>query len=537
MRSNKSILFAGMAALSLVFALPASAQRSGAIEVGSLAELDPWAVGAPPRGVGPLPRNLWRASDAATLGGLFDRLPASFNSPSANDLARQALLSPADAPLGDGAIAARKRFLAIARLGLADPLVTMISGSRDAKADPAVAAAAAQAELAQGRVTDACRRVNSIDLTVTPPPFVLQFRALCLAISGEAEAAALAMELAKTAGAGDAWLQSVIAMLGGSTPARPLTAKYDTALNTTASLAARLAPPGRTPLQGASSLALVALARNEQAPPAIRATAGARALKDGLISPDQAKAALRGAFGQVGAPNLATSLAEAEYASGAYGRAFAVEGALKAVSTHADFLAAARLFAPERAAFTPDPGNATSAPLFARAALAEGDYRAAQRWRDTVDATQADPAVLAVSDLSLSLWRRDESQVAIAAQRRIETAAPRGLGLVARDLKIISALGADIGTSAAAFVARTPPAPGRKPDAATTAQLAISADQGAIGEVALMAALILGDGAEQLDGDALANVIRALRRVGLEESARRVVVEALIAGQARPPKP
>lgn len=534
MRSNRSILLAGLTVMALLGAPVAQAQPGGAIEVGSLAELDPWAVGAPPRGLGALPRNLWRASDATALATLFDRLPAGFASPSGNDLARQALLSPADAPRGDGAIAVRKRFLAIARLGLADPLVTMTAGSREAKADPAVAAAAAQAELAQGRVSDACRRANGVELTTTPQAFVLHLRALCLAISGEAEAAALAMELAKSAGAGDAWLQSVISMLGGLAPPRPLAARYDTALNVTASQAARLAAPARAPLQNASAMALVALARQEQTPPAIRAMAGARALKEGLISSDQAKAALRGAFGQPGAPALATALAESEYSSGAYGRAFAIEGALKSVSTHADFLAAARLFANERAALAPDPANATAAALFARAALAEGNFRAAQTWRDGADATQADPTQLAILDLCLSLWRRDEGQVAIAAQRRIDTANPRSLGLAARDLKIVSALGSDIGPNASAFVARTPPAAGRKPDAVTVAQLAISADQGAIGEVALLAAMILGDGAEQLDGDALANVIRALRQVGLEESARRVAVEAMIAGQARP---
>jgi hypothetical protein len=347
----------------------------------------------------------------------------------------------------------------------------------------------------------------------------------------------LAIELAKAANAGDPWLQSAIGILGGSLPAKPLNAKYDTALTATASFAARLTPPARATLQSANALALLTVAGHEQAPAPLRASAALRALRDGVLKPDAARAALRGVYGQPGAPGLSQAVVEAENATSAYARAFAIEGALRGAASQADFAAAAALFAADRAALNPDRGLAGGAPQFVRAALTEGDYLAAQTWRDQVDPTATDPSLLGILDLCLALWRRDDAQSQAAAQRRIDTAAPRTARLVARDLKAVATLGANIGSGPAAFVANTPPAPGRKADAASIAQLTLAAQQYAVGETALLAALILGDGAEKLDAGVLAAVVEALRSVGLEAQARLVVVEAVIGGQARTVKP
>jgi hypothetical protein len=64
-------------------------------------------------------------------------------------------------------------------------------------------------------------------------------------------------------------------------------------------------------------------------------------------------------------------------------------------------------------------------------------------------------------------------------------------------------------------------------------QLTTAAQRGAAGETALYAALAVGDGAEQLDAAALSAILDALRAVGLDESARAIAIEAVIAGQAR----
>ncbi|MGE0828134.1 MAG: hypothetical protein AB7O04_02135, partial [Hyphomonadaceae bacterium] len=50
----------------------------------------------------------------------------------------------------------------------------------------------------------------------------------------------------------------------------------------------------------------------------------------------------------------------------------------------------------------------------------------------------------------------------------------------------------------------------------------------AVGETALLAALIAAEGAHTLDAEAAANLVLALRRVELADAARNFAVEALI---------
>ena len=146
-------MWAGLAAATLLAAPFALAQSPGGIESGSLAELDPWAVGGMGRNETALPRTLWRQSDPVALTALFDRIPVAPGSPAAARLFRQALLSPSDAPPGDALLAARKRYETLARLGAADELVSMVSGSGEAKRDPGIALYATQATPAAPRNT------------------------------------------------------------------------------------------------------------------------------------------------------------------------------------------------------------------------------------------------------------------------------------------------------------------------------------------------------------------------------------------------
>jgi hypothetical protein len=63
--------------------------------------------------------------------------------------------------------------------------------------------------------------------------------------------------------------------------------------------------------------------------------------------------------------------------------------------------------------------------------------------------------------------------------------------------------------------------------------LAAAAQSRAIGETALLASLVLAQGAQTVETNALAGVIRALRAVGLDGAARSVAIEALLSGPPR----
>jgi hypothetical protein len=63
--------------------------------------------------------------------------------------------------------------------------------------------------------------------------------------------------------------------------------------------------------------------------------------------------------------------------------------------------------------------------------------------------------------------------------------------------------------------------------------LAAAAQSRAVGETALLASLVLAQGAQTVETNALVAVIRALRAVGLDGAARNVAVEALLSGPPR----
>ncbi|HVY86073.1 MAG TPA: hypothetical protein VG943_13130, partial [Caulobacterales bacterium] len=364
-------------------ALPDAAMAQSAlpapIETQELQQLDAWTVGALPRNGGALPNDMWSHSDPDFVAALFDKVPASFESPSQQRLVRRVLLSGATAPPGDAAQAARKRFEAIGRVGYADELATMAGGAGASLTDPLIAQYAAQAELARGNRAGACERGRNANMD-QPAAFMLRLRAYCAAVTGDRTAADLALQLnAGGVAADNAWYSAAVAAAGGA-PGRTLpAARYDNSLNVQLSIAGNLRP-GATPLASASSLALVALARNDHTPQPYRAQAASLAFRRGLLTVDETRAILRATPPETttGLPPIATAVRQVEASPGSLDAATAIAGVLRQATAPADFTAASVLFKADIAALTtaPDPAAAS---LFARAALAADDVPLALR--------------------------------------------------------------------------------------------------------------------------------------------------------------
>jgi len=144
-----------VALAALMAAVPLSAMAQSAlptpVETSALQELNAWSVSAMARGEGALAPDLWARSDPAFLAAAFDKLPAVYNSPATQALARRVLFTGGDAPRGDAQAAARKRFEAIGRMGAADQLAMLVSGAGSSANDPVIAQYGAQAELARGQ--------------------------------------------------------------------------------------------------------------------------------------------------------------------------------------------------------------------------------------------------------------------------------------------------------------------------------------------------------------------------------------------------
>ncbi|WP_135211474.1 hypothetical protein [Vitreimonas flagellata] len=516
------------------------------IETQALSALDAWSVSALARDQGALPANLWANSDPEVLALVLDRMPAVYESPATLTLARRVLFSGGDAPRGDASAAARERFEALGKMGAADELATMAAGAGAALSDVQIAQYAAQAELARGRRAEACARGRNANVGESPPAFLLRLRAYCAAVTGDRAAADLALEFARAANAEDAWYTGAIGAAGGAPGARPPAARYDNSLAAQLSIAANLRP-GPNPLANSSALALVALARNANAPQPQRAQAAALAFRRGVIGVQEARTILGATPAEINsalppiaialrrvtavntAPAVAAAPGSASPASLEVGAAIAE--VLRQATNPADFNAAARFFAQDIAGLQSAPDQA-SAVLFARAAVASGDRQVAQRLIQSARQAGAAEAVLAPLDAAMAaLAGARGEQATVAMQRRIDAAGTAQARAAARDVAILAALGAPADGSVQRFILANAPQGGARADAGALVALGSAVERRAVGEGALLAVAAAGEGGPaRLDADSVAQIIRALRTLGLDQDARQIAAEAILAG-------
>jgi hypothetical protein len=501
------------------------------VETQQLQSLDAWSVSALARGQGALDADLWAHSDGATVGALFARLPAIYDSPSAQRLAQRALFSGGAAPSGAAVDAARERFEALGRMGAADQLATMAAGAPDALRDPTIAQFAAQAELARGRRPEACARGRGATVDDPPPIFLVRLRAYCSAVTGDRAAADLALEMNHGAAADDAWYRAALAAAAGAPGARPPAARYDNSLATQISIAAHLRPAA-TALNTASTLAMLALARSDDAPQPQRLQATVIALRRAALPPNEARAILAATPETVttGAPATLAVWRQVSGSPDSVEAAAAIAGLLRQAATPADFTATARLFRTEINALRTAP-DAPGAMLLARAALMNGDAQDAQRMIASARQGGANEATLAPLDAATAaLVEPRGADGAMAMKRRVDAGGASMARAAARDVTLLAALGAQPDEATQAFLAANTTTGGVPADAATMTALADAAQRRAVGEVALLAALAIHPRSGRLDAASLAQVIGALRTVGLESDARRLTAEAILAG-------
>lgn len=524
----------------------AQSQQPAPVQAQELGQLDAWSVSAITREQGAFAPELWQRSDPAMVAALFDRLPATFESPAAQTLARRVLLSGGAAPPGDATDAARRRFEALGRMGAADELAVMAAGAGASLSDPLIAQYAAQAELARGRRAEACTRGRNASAGESPPPFLFRLRAYCAAVTGDRAAADLALELSRGARAptaDDNWYSAAVGAAAGAPPARATTARYDNSLTTQLSIAGQLRP-GPNALQQSSTLALVALARNENAPQPHRAQAAALAFRRGALPAAEARTILLATPAEItsGLPPILIALRRVEAARAAptagaaptMDAAPAIAEVLRSATSPADFTATALFFRTDIANLATAPDQA-AAVLFARAALATGDVRLAQRLVGSARQAGADEATLAPLDAALAALTGPRGEQALRAMhRRIDAGGTAGARAAARDVAILAALGAPVDGAVQRFILANPPQGGARAESGALLALASAAERGATGEAALLAVAAVGEGGlARLDTESVVQIIRGLRAARLEDDARRFAAEAILAGAPR----
>ncbi|MEZ6024456.1 MAG: hypothetical protein R3C16_13805, partial [Hyphomonadaceae bacterium] len=400
---------------------------------------------------------------------------------------------------------------------------------------------------------DACARGRGANAGEEPAAFLLRLRAYCSAVTGDRAAADLALDLARAANAEDAWYTGAVAAAGGAPGARPPAARYDNSLSTQLSLAGSLRP-GPNPLNNASTLALLALARADNAPQPQRAQAAALAFQRGALSADEARTIFRATPAEITSalPAYVVALRQIEAArsapapatpltppaagapptpDAALAEAAAIAGVLRQAASPQDFTAASHFFQADIANLQSAP-DAAAALLFARAAIAAGDVQVGQRL--VASARQAGVAELALAPLDAALavmvGVRSESGL-IAMKRRIDAGGASGARAAARDVAIMAALGAPVDGSVQSFLLNNAPQGGARADTGAMLALASAVERGATGEGALLVVAAAGEGGPaRLDAESVERIVRALRGLRLEDEARRVAIEAILAG-------
>jgi hypothetical protein len=512
------------AALGSALALLAGAAPAGGqtIEARPLRGLTAWEVGA--LGAGPdAPAERWRASSPEGLTAAFEALPDVLISPAAWRLAERMLAAPS-APLenGDYARPLAERYEAMGRLGMAAHIPAMVRAAGDRAQQPGLLAFAAKAELANSLADPACQLPR---LAQQPTPDLLLLRAYCTALARQLGPMDVAIDLARSAGARDPFLYTVLPVLAGVSQAKPA-GRFDTALNAAASLQAGLKAPA-APLKDASSLALLAVARSDAAPIDLRYEAIERALIRGALETAPAQAGLLAILKALPAKRRATPwlverLASVNALEGAArtGKIAELYAAEPLISRRA---ALARLFRSDIAGAPRGGERPPAAAALAEAALLLGDPRAARAWR-AIAWPGLEPARAARLNLLLAAAGSTELEPAARARRAAAAGvAPAQLGREIALLGALGALSADLQTFAAQQTLS-----GQRADEQQLALLVEAAQRGAVGETGVRAAALLAPGANNLHPASLTSIIQALRQVGLEADARAAAVEGLL---------
>ena len=449
--------------------------------------------------IGTLPRRdtgfdqrTWQDTSVGTVRQLMERLPDRIDSAAEHRLARNLLISIADAPHGDddGSEVLALRVAALMRFGNVADAAALARAAHNPPRDEAGARREIEAELLAGNVEMACIDLRALAAR-SSSGWVEDGLASCRARVGETGRArageAGAMPPRDTAGLG------ALARIGGA--ALPADPRSDD-------------PPGTRIAY------LAAVGSDQKVPPARRLEAAFAAARASALDGDAYAKILRSAPARGQAPvgkppatgEQAASLFQAIGGAADPGRklALAEQGLLSPDGT-VDGVGAAMAI-PLRTV-KPDPALAPLAGRFAAILYAVGDAKAATPWADLAKRPGPDTAAWPYRALKLpgsgelAAW---EKKVRLDPVRQDRIAA------------ILSA-----------FDAAPPPG---EPGQDDLREIDNAAAQQHVGETTLRAIVLLGPGGPAgASPQVLYHVLKALDRVNLHDEARAIAFEAIAA--------
>ncbi len=542
------------------------------IEIGSLGQVDEASVGLLNGDNGGLGPAIWAGTDRRVVEQLIVDVPGATSSPILGELSRQLLLTSARPPQGSsGEISLLAlRLQKLNEAGRADDVARLYARAGVSQPSPAAALEFAKAALATGDRDMACNLLGGLPVGGDPgtdpiAAFALKLSIFCQISGGLSAAANLTVDLAREQGL-DAplFFSLAAAATDGLSLDAPEPRTIDPLIYRMMGLAGRDLP-GDVADRLAPSL-LVPVAEDGALDPELRIAAAERAAVLGLIDGDQMAAAYLAV--SYTREDVAGVRVGVEPASPYRRRALFHQAVLdeRVPAGRADLLA--MLFFRERegdayaatiaahrgslASVPPSSVLTSFAPLAARAFIELDDRVRAGMWLSVLEGSAANSrqvrelqAVLRLIDPS-TIVGSSLPQVADATADAIPAAPiPAFLQPALNDLSaggevrefaaleivLLDALGLSLPASVwdALLVSGGLPE-GDVAPVAVSQRLKLASNQNRVGETVLLVLVALSEsGPAQAHPQTLSEAVRALRIVGLEQEARRLAAEALMA--------
>lgn len=507
-----------------------AASASG-VEIRSLAILDAASVGVLGPDDGGFGPRLWAGSSRPVVAALLGRLPARQVSPVLQSLQRRLLLTAAGLPGGKGPDLLALRLANLRALGWSEDLQRLLgavpANTRNGSGE--VAWIALEGELLAGRTEAACQIARERSARDDDRRWQAAL-ATCAALAGDVGRLDLHESLLLESGPADGDLSDLLHhVVQGKAASRKLRLRGEGEAGTL-SLAllreARQAPPETwsTALNGPSA---VWLSRMTHLEPDLRNRARLWLVRNGALpasSMVDADLPAPSAAGENDLPVRLHALTGGAAVPVADLATLFVESREAGLLPQAIELAATHLRRPI------DSGvEAEVADEMVRANLLAGDLPRARGWLRVDGVVDRTPA-LALADLNSTVWFKPQSLQRWWRQQ--ETRGQVAAGGFERPVALLSALDFPVPQSVhTALLAADAPSAHQAVSASLLRQLEAASADVRLGETLLVILVAVGErpvGA--LASDHLARLVAALNRVGLEQEARALAVEALLGG-------
>lgn len=494
-----------------------------------------------------LPFDLWQGLDVRAVEALVAELHVPPRSSALNGLWRRLWAATATPPGGQGpAHFEAVRIEALYRSGLVGDLAARLASQQPATADPLLAAQRARVAIATGRREAGCAEARQIGRTGTslPKPIkseLLLLGAYCAGLEGNAEAAALAVELARAEAVEAPLALAALDAFAAGQPFAPKLPERITLMDYRYLELAKAQSPGAV-LARAEPALLGVLASDEHLPAGQRIAAAEAAAFNHVLDSEHLATLYRDIAGRLPAaadplasrgdattrraelfraiesertPMRRTRLARALLDEGRRSGLYLPMAALLA-GPIGEIHPAQEIgwFAETAIEIHLAAGNPAAARVWSEFAAREGEDR--QHWELLIDLADA--------------RHQGKRGAGFAAVERLAVRGRLPADLLHRLATVLDALDYQIPIPLWEAASRTPqPATGHLPETGVLSQLQDAAQKKEFARAVLLAMRAIGnnsaDGAHII---ALGDTVRALKRSGLEADARRLALEAIL---------